>query len=331
MAEELELLRSHFDLRPEGNYDEEATREISGRNLFASPEPSPKALPTVLEKLVDARNLRPRPNRDDKRIAAWNGLVISGLVAAGEIELALRSADVWRQNLDCHQLTSVGPEGKPFLDDVAHLGMAFLDLFEATNDSEWHAAARLLVEQLGEFEDTEFGGFWLARNDSMDLFARSKPVFDTPIPSANATAIRLLLRVGQTERAAFHLSRLGSWVEKAPGACEALASAMIEAQALGVTVAQDIQFELAASTLTISVPGGFKLNREVAGNGLLIAAMLHDDEAGARLMPLKHKKRPDGKLSVELPDGTYRVSLQYQLCTETECLPWRSIDVQLTN
>ncbi len=330
-SDELELMRSHFDLRPEGNYHEEATREISGRNLFSSSEPLPKALPTVLERLVPVRNQRPRPNRDDKRIAAWNGLVISGLVASGEIEVAARCGEVWRQNLGCHQLTEAGPEGKPFLDDVSHLGMAFLDLFEATNDRQWHASARLLVEQLREFEDTEFGGFWLARNDSMDLFARSKPVFDTPIPSANATAIRLLLRIGQTERAAFHLSRLCDWVQKAPGACEALASAMIEAQVLGVTVAQDIQFELTASTLTISVPGGFKLNRDVAGNGLLIAALLHDEEAGARLMPLKHKKRPDGKFSVELPDDCYRVSLQYQLCTETECLPWRSIDVQLTN
>jgi uncharacterized protein YyaL (SSP411 family) len=328
-AEEVELMQSHFDLRPEGNYDEEATREISGRNLFASPDPLPEQLPAVLDRLAPVRNLRPRPNRDDKRIAAWNGLAISGLVASGEIELAERCAEVWRQNLDCHQLTSAGPEGKPFLDDVAHLGMAFLDLFEATDDSQWHAAARLLVEQLGEFEDTEFGGFWLARNDSLDLFARSKPVFDTPIPSANATAIRLLLRVGQTERAAFHLSRLCDWVHRVPGACEAIATTMLEAQALGVNRYFDVTYKIIENKLRIFMPKGYQLNREAEGKGILIAYEQTARFVNGELPVIIYKN--EDELEVALPLGTYKIQLRYQLCTVKECLPWRVLWIDRTN
>ncbi|MEQ1506466.1 MAG: hypothetical protein ABMB14_29835, partial [Myxococcota bacterium] len=108
-------------------------------------------LTASLPKLLAARDARPRPPRDDKRIVAWNALMISALARAGTglaepawIEAAVRAYDDLRATavVDGRWMRTVR-EGRAhvpaFADDHANLLLAALDLWEATFDGRWLA------------------------------------------------------------------------------------------------------------------------------------------------------------------------------------------------
>lgn len=72
-----------------------------------------------------------------------------------------------------------------------------LDLAEATGDARWRREARQLADRLlADFEDEGAGGFWSTSSRTHEaLFVRQKEVWDSPIPSDNGTAARVLLRL----------------------------------------------------------------------------------------------------------------------------------------
>jgi uncharacterized protein YyaL (SSP411 family) len=83
-----------------------------------------------------------------------------------------------------------------FLDDYAALGLAFLDLYEATTGAEhleW--AERLAARMLGLFWDDTNGGFFYTPADHERLILRTKPVHDGSMPSGNSLATMLCLRL----------------------------------------------------------------------------------------------------------------------------------------
>ena len=161
------------------------------------------------EKLLAARSRRDRPLTDDKILADWNGMAISGLAVAGQLlkersflEQAARAAEfvlsrmrpaggtllhAWRQG-----------QGKiqAYLSDYAFFVRGLLDLYEATGEERWLAsAAELTEEQIVRLRDPQ-GGFFVA-GESPDLLFRSKDVFDGATPSANAVAVLNLLDLAE--------------------------------------------------------------------------------------------------------------------------------------
>ena len=96
-------------------------------------------------KLLEVRDHRPQPTRDDKIVVALNGLAIAGLAHAGRaldepewIASASRSGEfLWRHAFDetsgrlRHHLFQGEAAGEGFLDDYALLGLAYLALGEA--------------------------------------------------------------------------------------------------------------------------------------------------------------------------------------------------------
>ena len=83
-----------------------------------------------------------------------------------------------------------------YLDDYAFLAAGLLDLFEATLDrSNLDRAAQLAEIMLREFADEAGGGFFYTGRSHERLIAQSKPVFDGSIPSGNAVATQVLLRL----------------------------------------------------------------------------------------------------------------------------------------
>jgi uncharacterized protein YyaL (SSP411 family) len=95
-----------------------------------------------------------------------------------------------------------------FLDDYAYVGLALLDLYEATfeaSDFEW--AVRLAERALELFEDTVGGGFFSAMNDgTLDdgALLRLKDDYDGAEPSGNSGITLLLLRLARmTDRSDF--------------------------------------------------------------------------------------------------------------------------------
>jgi uncharacterized protein YyaL (SSP411 family) len=162
-------------------------------------------------KLFDVRAGRVRPGTDDKVLAGWNGLAISGLVAASRstghapaLDLALRVGRFVRDTLvDGGRLARVYHHGATkldgTLDDYAFVAAGFLDLAEATGDRTWwDAGARLLGAVRDKFVAEPDGVvvFYLAPAGDPLLVHRPESNHDGAIPSGAAIATQALLRLG---------------------------------------------------------------------------------------------------------------------------------------
>jgi uncharacterized protein YyaL (SSP411 family) len=149
------------------------------------------------------------PGLDDKRLTAWNALMISALAEAGAalerpeyIEAATGCAEfVLRSMRDGEgRLLRTYKDGEAklnaYLEDHAFLLEALLTLYEASFDPRWYSEARALADAIVErFADDENGGFFETSVDHEQLLARRKDLEDHPIPSANASAAYGLLRL----------------------------------------------------------------------------------------------------------------------------------------
>jgi uncharacterized protein len=166
-------------------------------------------LASARAKLFAERERRVRPGRDDKILAAWNGLMIKGMAHAGRllgradfIDSAARALDFVRRTLwRDGRLLAATKDGRAhlnaYLDDYGFLAAATLELLQArwrTEDLELALAlARVIVDQ---FEDKIDGGFYFTSHDHEHLVHRPKPAADEAVPSGNGIGTQVLIRLG---------------------------------------------------------------------------------------------------------------------------------------
>jgi uncharacterized protein YyaL (SSP411 family) len=175
------------------------------------------------ERLYQARARRPAPLRDEKMLAAWNGLMISAFAQAGfaldepaHIEAARRAARFvlgeMRENGRLLRTFQGGSAGGPaFLEDYAFLIAGLLDLYEADPDVGWLREALSLQETLDTHYADETGGAYFNNADDQErLLAREKPSQDGAVPSGNSIAARNLLRLAQLTGDDLHRERAAS-------------------------------------------------------------------------------------------------------------------------
>ena len=159
-------------------------------------------------KLLAAREARKKPLRDDKIIAAWNGLMLSGLAEAVKISdkpsflaaanrtIELIFTRMFSDGLLLHMYKDGMAKQLGFLDDYAFLAIGLLDFYEATLDrSALELAVELTEVMLREFWDSSQGSFFYTGNSHEQLISRTKPCFDASVPSGNAKSTELLLRL----------------------------------------------------------------------------------------------------------------------------------------
>ena len=190
------------------------------------------------ERLRAWRDRRVRPGKDDKVLAAWNGLALSAFargyqvlgdpryLAAAEAGAAFLHRALWREG----RLLRVARGGEAhtpaFLEDHGAVAEGLVDLFEAGGDPAWLRWAELLGEALlARFHDAAEGGFFSTEAGQGDLLFRQKPGFDNAIPSGNTLAARALLRLSRhLDREDFRaaaegtLRCFGPWMQRAPRA-----------------------------------------------------------------------------------------------------------------
>ena len=204
-----------------GNYRGEGATPEGGANILFLPKPIEKAAASLdvpadeLERqlaedrrrLLAVRDRRARPHRDDKVLAAWNGLTIGALAHAGACldeprytAAAERAAGfVLGEMMENGRLLRSWREGRAgqdaFLDDYAFLADGLSDLHEATRDDRWLDAAREILRAMeAQFADPT-GGFFFSREGHDSRLARSKSGFDAAIPSGNGVTAQALLRL----------------------------------------------------------------------------------------------------------------------------------------
>ncbi len=160
------------------------------------------------QKLFGEREKRIKPFRDEKIITAWNGLMLSGLAEAIKIspqplfiDAAKRTIDFifakcFRDGLLLHSYKDGQAKLLGFLDDYAFTAIGLLDMYEALFDaSALERAIALGGIMLRDFWDEKGGGFFSTGVSHEKLISRAKPIFDASIPSGNAMATQLLLRL----------------------------------------------------------------------------------------------------------------------------------------
>jgi uncharacterized protein YyaL (SSP411 family) len=203
-----------YDVSEEGNFEEKnilhpiLTLEQASKLFRLDIQEIGSLESHAKEKLFQEREKRPKPFRDEKILTSWNGLMLSGLAEAIKIsghpaylEAADRTVDfiftqVFRDGRLLHTYKGGTAKILGYLDDYAFLAAGLLDLFEATvNRARLDRAVELAEIMLHEFWDESGGGFFYTGRSHERLITQSKPIFDGSIPSGNAVATQVLLRL----------------------------------------------------------------------------------------------------------------------------------------
>ena len=203
LGDDAEEAIAWFGATQSGNFE--------GANILESrgPEPAPEVRERIRAALLARRAERIRPGLDDKRLTAWNALMIGALAEAGAVleredylAAARRAAafvlDEMRDEDGRLLRTYNAGEAKlnGYLEDHAFLVEALLTLYEATFEPRWFHAARELADTMIErFADHDGAGFFQTSSDHEQLVARRKEIDDSPIPSGQSSAAYGLLRL----------------------------------------------------------------------------------------------------------------------------------------
>ncbi|HET6571191.1 MAG TPA: thioredoxin domain-containing protein [Solirubrobacterales bacterium] len=209
----------HYGVSEAGNFE--------GRNILhlagGAGAPEPDGLAAARRELYEARARRTWPALDDKRLAAWNALMLGALAEAGAVlgredylDAARACAEFILRDLRDGEgrllRTYKDGEGRlnAYLEDHTFLLEALLTLYEAGFEPRWFDQARSLAETTIErFGDAERGGFFSTSGDHEQLIARRKEIGDHPIPSGNSAAALGLLRL----EALTGERRYGEWAD----------------------------------------------------------------------------------------------------------------------
>ena len=174
-------------------------------------------LARMRRKLLAERNKRVRPGKDDKVLAAWNGMMISALARGYQVLgderyliAAQRAADFVLTDMVRDDVLlrtyrgSGGPDGHGtsklpgYLDDYAEMAAGLVDLYEASFDPRWlEAADEIARKMVAEFWDESDGAFFYTSAAHKNLLVRTKPFHDGAVPSGNSTATMVLLRLSK--------------------------------------------------------------------------------------------------------------------------------------
>jgi uncharacterized protein YyaL (SSP411 family) len=221
--------KAAYDVTRSGNWEGRTVlRRITPRT---SPE-TEAALAASRAKLFALREGRPKPGRDDKVLADWNGLTIAALARAS----AAFDEPAWLQTaraaFDFIVAKLRGPDGRllhawreghpgarALLDDYASMARAALALFEASGEPRDLEAAREFASEAVDLFGDGAGGFFLTASDAADVpGARPRQVHDGATPSGVGLLAETFVRL-------WHLTDEARWGEAAEGLIRAISGA----------------------------------------------------------------------------------------------------------
>jgi len=270
LGEDAAWVGSHFGVTAAGNVPEQLDPhgEMRGRSVLKQQRPLSLTatmfdrdptdlvgpLGEALARLREARAQRPRPHRDEKVIAAWNGLMIAALAraagcpaeplaaqAAANRDAAVAAARFAREHLwdeATGTLRRSWRDGRVvevgFAEDYAAMIFGLLELYEATFDVAWlEWAAALQAQMDARFWDESGGGYFQAPAGDPSIVLRLKDDQDGAEPSANSLGAANLLRLGalfhdeeRRHRGALVLQALRDRWTKMPWALPAMLTAV---------------------------------------------------------------------------------------------------------
>jgi len=216
LGDEAILFNDVYGVKKDGNFE--------GRNiLHVARDPAEVArangvgveqLGAILEeakrKLFEAREQRVKPGRDEKVLTAWNGLMLAAFAEAARAmkrddyrNIAIRSAEFVLREMRTPEgrllRTWKGGSGAKlngYLEDYTHLAEGLLELYQTTFDARWFVAARELADATMAHFAAPDGVFYDTSDDHEALVVRPRDLQDNAMPSGNALAATVLLKLG---------------------------------------------------------------------------------------------------------------------------------------
>ncbi|MEV5415397.1 thioredoxin domain-containing protein [Streptomyces albogriseolus] len=203
--DDADLAARYFGVTEEGTFEEGASvLQLPQRDeVFDAAR-----IDGVRERLLAARDRRPAPGRDDKVVAAWNGLAIAALAETGAyfgrpdlVEAAVAAGDLLvRVHLDEQaRIARTSKDGQVggnagVLEDYADVAEGFLALASVTGEGVWLDFAGLLVDHvLARFLDVESGALYDTASDAERMIRRPQDPTDNATPSGWTAAAGALL------------------------------------------------------------------------------------------------------------------------------------------
>jgi hypothetical protein len=208
-----DLVCDRFGVTAGGNFEGKTvlTRSTDVETLAGEYDLDESAVERLLaearEILFGARETRPRPNRDEKVLAGWNGLMISAFAAGSraldpayadraEAALAFVREHLWdadeRELFRRYKSGDVKVRG--YLEDYAFLARGAFDLYQATGNVEHLGFALDLAREIeSEFWDDEAGTLYFTPRSGEQLVARPQELRDQSTPSSLGVAVRLFM------------------------------------------------------------------------------------------------------------------------------------------
>jgi uncharacterized protein YyaL (SSP411 family) len=304
--EDAQLAARYWDVTERGNFE--------GKNILHIPRP-PEAVAAefglppeelwehmvgIRDRLFAVRERRVRPGRDEKVLAAWNGLMLRSFALAARVtgredyrEVAVKNAtfllDKLKEDGRLHRSYKDGrARFNGYLEDYAMVADGLVALYEATFETRWLIEADSLCDAVSElFWDEEKRAFYDTPADHEELVTRPRDVYDNAAPSGTSVVTEVLLKLAllldrndYRQRAEDVLEELSGGMEKIPGAFGRLLCALdfstSESREVAIVGDPDAPDTKA---LVETVYEGYLPNKVVAG---------HDpgDEEAAGLIPL---------------------------------------------
>ena len=304
--DEVSLAARYWDVTERGNFEGKnilhvvRPPEVVADEFGLSPVELWDRIARIRAKLFAVREERVRPGRDEKILAAWNGLMLRSFALAARVtgrkvyrEAAIKNATFIVEKLkeDGRLHRSYKDDRARFngyLEDYAMIADGLVALYETTFEKRWLVEADALMDAVSElFWDDEKRVFYDTPADHEELVTRPRDVYDNAAPSGTSVATEVLLKLAllldrgdYRQRAEDVLEELAGGMEKVPGgfgrllcALDFSASEPREVAVVGDPQAPDTEALLEA------VYASYLPNKVVAGRG-------PDDDVAGGLIPL---------------------------------------------
>lgn len=225
----------------------------AAKQFGMTPKEASATLKLARKTLLEARDERIPPHRDEKIITAWNGLMISSYAIAYQrygdpeyLEAATLAAIFIRKHL-YNEARGVlyrsyldGPASiEGYATDYAYLVQGLLDLYEAGFDYRWLEWANQLQAKQNEiFLDRKGGAYYASSGRDKSVLLRTKKFHDDSEPSENSVSALNLNRLATmldlpkySDQAKLLLRAYGAQEALAPSACPLMLVALYHSHA----------------------------------------------------------------------------------------------------
>lgn len=243
--EDAALAAEYFGVTEDGTFEEGASvLQLPADGGFVDAG----RIASVRRRLFTAREGRPRPGRDDKVVAAWNGLAVAALAETGAyferpdlVAAAVEAADLLvRVHMDARgRLARTSRDGTVggnagVLEDYADVAEGFLALAAVTGEGVWLDLAGLLLDSVLRHFTGDDGTLYDTADDAETLIRRPQDPTDNAAPSGWTAAAGALLSYAAYTGSSRHREA----AERALGVVGALAGRVPRFIGWGLAVAE---------------------------------------------------------------------------------------------